>query len=58
MLNCERMCSNEAIVLSGVNRYSDYTGFGSGFKFEDLKKSEKTDISREVIAIDALHFLS
>ena len=30
---CQRMRANEAIVVSGTERFSDYKGYGYGFRF-------------------------
>ena len=30
---CQRMRANEAIVISGAERFSDYKGYSYGFKF-------------------------
>uniref|UniRef100_A0A915PYA7 poly(ADP-ribose) glycohydrolase n=1 Tax=Setaria digitata TaxID=48799 RepID=A0A915PYA7_9BILA len=62
MLLCERMSHNEAIVICGAERFSDYIGYGSSFRWRPVKKLDSFPRDRfsrlccELVAIDALPF--
>ncbi|MFH4981007.1 hypothetical protein AB6A40_007716 [Gnathostoma spinigerum] len=62
MLVCERMRRNEAIVISGVKRYSNYRGYGNTFEWLPMDQEDLTPRDRfqrihcEIVAIDALPF--
>lgn len=61
-LVCEKMEKNEAILIIGAERYSDYQGYGSTFcwKYRQRDVSSQRDalgrVMSELIAIDALNF--
>lgn len=38
MIVCERMRHNEAIIICGAERFSDYSGYGSSFRWRPRKK--------------------
>ncbi|MCP9265611.1 Parg protein [Dirofilaria immitis] len=62
MILCERMHHNEAIVISGAERFSDYDGYGSSFRWRPMEKMNSFPRDRfrrlcsELVAIDALPF--
>lgn len=35
LLFCPRMLDNEAILITGAERYCEYTGYGLTFQFHD-----------------------
>lgn len=60
-LFCECLKPNEAILITGVERYSDYTGYASTFKWNgNYEDQTQWDTSRRklctIVAIDALEF--
>uniref|UniRef100_A0A0N5AGM0 poly(ADP-ribose) glycohydrolase n=1 Tax=Syphacia muris TaxID=451379 RepID=A0A0N5AGM0_9BILA len=62
---CEKMNVDEALIISGAQRYSNYTGYGRSFKWRPLEvNSEQLLRDRfgrylcEVVAIDALSYHS
>lgn len=38
MILCERMDHNEAVVICGAERFSDYGGYGSSFHWRPMGK--------------------
>ncbi|KAL3982892.1 Poly (ADP-ribose) glycohydrolase (PARG) family protein [Acanthocheilonema viteae] len=62
MILCERMHHNEAIVICGAERFSDYSGYGSSFCWRPMVKADSFPRDRfnrlccELVAIDALPF--
>ncbi|VDO13221.1 unnamed protein product, partial [Brugia timori] len=62
MILCERMHHNEAIVICGAERFSDYNGYGSSFRWRPMEKMDSFPRDRfnrlccELVAIDALPF--
>ncbi|CAG9533606.1 unnamed protein product [Cercopithifilaria johnstoni] len=62
MILCERMHHNEAIVICGAERFSDYGGYGSSFRWRPMGKVDSFPRDRfnrlccELVAIDALPF--
>ena len=50
---CERMHSNEAILLRGVERFVGYTGYANTFKVSEGRFEERS-IPRVITAINAL----
>lgn len=59
-LTCERMLENEAIVISGFQRFSNYSGYGLALKYNGPysdplkdKKDIKGRIPRHVVGINA-----
>ncbi len=54
------MQDNEVLVIEGFERYSNYTGYASSFKFDGDHKQEalaaKARIPSQLVAMDALHF--
>ncbi|KAF7639310.1 hypothetical protein Mgra_00001272 [Meloidogyne graminicola] len=61
-LVCEKMEKNEAILIIGAERYSDYQGYGNTFCWKYRQRdalSPRDPIGRvlsELVAIDALNF--
>eukprot|EP01103_Thecamoeba_quadrilineata_P010971 TRINITY_DN2511_c0_g1_i1.p1 TRINITY_DN2511_c0_g1~~TRINITY_DN2511_c0_g1_i1.p1 ORF type:complete len:339 (-),score=35.09 TRINITY_DN2511_c0_g1_i1:551-1567(-) len=54
MLFCPAMADNEAIIISGAERFSSYRGYGTSFEFTGPHHSH-VDVSKtHIIAIDAL----
>ncbi|VDK84342.1 unnamed protein product [Litomosoides sigmodontis] len=64
MIVCERMRNNEAIIICGAERFSDYSGYGSSFRWRPRRKVDSFPRDRfnrlccELVAIDALPFSS
>uniref|UniRef100_A0A1I8EXP4 poly(ADP-ribose) glycohydrolase n=1 Tax=Wuchereria bancrofti TaxID=6293 RepID=A0A1I8EXP4_WUCBA len=62
MILCERMHHNEAIVICGAERFSDYNGYGPSFRWRPMEKVDSFPRDRfnrlccELVAIDALPF--
>lgn len=61
MLFMEKMKSNEAIIITGCERYSNYTGYGDTLKFlSDHRDTTDRDAmgrrQTEIVAIDALPY--
>jgi len=59
----ERLQDNEVLVIQGFERYSDYTGYASNFKFSGDHKYHPLDnmqgrIPSTLVAMDALKFRS
>jgi len=61
MLFCSRMRDDEAILIRGAERYSDYTGYAQTFEYvgnhddpAPLDKTGHKDI--DIICIDAVHY--
>ena len=57
----ERLQDNEVLVIQGFERYSDYTGYASNFKFSGDHKYHPLDnmqgrIPSTLVAMDALKF--
>lgn len=62
-LFCEKLQDNEVLVIEGFERYSDYSGYASSFKFAGDHKhkalaSDKSRIPSTLVVMDALHFHS
>ena len=60
-LFCEELQDDEAVLITGVERFSNYSGYASSFKWtSDHIDATPRDvygrIATEVVAIDALHF--
>ena len=55
MLFMERMDDNEAIIISGFERYFDYSGYGRSFKYTK-DYSDKSPEQNFLVAIDALYY--
>uniref|UniRef100_A0A914LEV2 poly(ADP-ribose) glycohydrolase n=1 Tax=Meloidogyne incognita TaxID=6306 RepID=A0A914LEV2_MELIC len=59
---CEKMEKNEAILIIGAERYSDYQGYGSTFCWKyrqrdvSLQRDAMGRVMSELLAIDALNF--
>ncbi len=60
-LLCEKMEDYEAIVITGVEQYSNYTGYSESFKYAGkcadpmtTKRDASGRIPRQIVAIDAL----
>lgn len=63
MLFMQKMYSNEAILITGCERYSCYTGYADSLKFsapfyDNTPKDSIGRIATEIVAIDALPFYS
>eukprot|EP00033_Pygsuia_biforma_P001931 GCRY01002153.1.p1 GENE.GCRY01002153.1~~GCRY01002153.1.p1 ORF type:complete len:667 (+),score=164.22 GCRY01002153.1:166-2166(+) len=64
LLLCERMASSDAIVLSGVARVSDYTGYASTFSFSRPtqhpvhSKDAHDRLVSEILCIDARMYMA
>ena len=60
MLFCAKMDDNEAIIIKGAERFSDYSGYGMSFqwKSDHRDKTQWDDttnsLKREIIGIDAI----
>lgn len=59
----ERLQDNEVLVIEGFERYSDYAGYASTFKFVGDHKAKplsnnRSRIPSTLVAMDALHFHS
>ncbi len=55
MFICQRIYSNEIIIISGAKQLFDYEGYSNSFKFQKIK--EKIDDKNEnVLALDATMF--
>ncbi|XP_006819631.1 poly(ADP-ribose) glycohydrolase-like [Saccoglossus kowalevskii] len=57
----ESLDNNECLVMTGCERYSNYTGYGDSFLWDGNFKDNTTRdswgrIYTEVVAIDAIHF--
>ena len=55
MLFMEKMDDNEAIIISGFERYFDYSGYGRSFKYK-ADYHEKSPEKNVLVAIDALSY--
>ena len=55
MLFCEVMADNEAIIISGYERFSQHQGYATSFKFEKDYKDEYAS-TNVLIAIDAIPY--
>ena len=57
-LLCERMDPHEAIVITGVRKYSSYTGYGESLQYAKLPEKQQHSLVDSVgstfIAIDAV----
>ena len=58
---CERLEDHEVLVIEGFERYSDYSGYASTFKFEgDFIQGDLANIRSRIpsslVVMDALHF--
>eukprot|EP01112_Ceratiomyxa_fruticulosa_P009743 TRINITY_DN2553_c0_g2_i1.p1 TRINITY_DN2553_c0_g2~~TRINITY_DN2553_c0_g2_i1.p1 ORF type:complete len:463 (-),score=100.62 TRINITY_DN2553_c0_g2_i1:1896-3284(-) len=59
MLFCERMGDNEAIIIKGAERFSQYSGYGWEFKYagdfqDNTERDEEGLTVTEIFAIDAI----
>ena len=57
----ERLQDNEVLVIEGFERYSNYTGYASTFKFDGdyIQKplaNNRSRVPSTLVAMDALHF--
>jgi poly(ADP-ribose) glycohydrolase len=56
---CAKMEENEAIIITGAERFSNYKGYGNGFKWAGPFKdntpwdSSHNCFKRKIVAIDA-----
>lgn len=62
-LVCEAMNNNEAIIITGIQKFSQYKGYREEFRYMGLivdpllgKIDELSRIPRQILAIDALEF--
>eukprot|EP00050_Salpingoeca_kvevrii_P010786 m.10398 g.10398 ORF g.10398 m.10398 type:complete len:720 (-) comp3077_c0_seq2:78-2237(-) len=61
-LLCERLSDRESVVITGAERYSNYSGYSSSLKFEgDMKdktpRSRSGFICTQIVAIDAERYV-
>ena len=59
----ERLQDNEVLVIEGFERYSNYTGYASTFKFDgdhiqQPLANNRSRVPSTLVAMDALHFHS
>ena len=57
----ERLNDNEVLIIHGFERYSDYTGYASNFKFQRDHRYTPLDKNQDrfpttLVSMDALHF--
>eukprot|EP00047_Mylnosiga_fluctuans_P014372 m.37896 g.37896 ORF g.37896 m.37896 type:complete len:632 (-) comp5473_c1_seq2:1337-3232(-) len=60
-LFCEKMSENEAILMTGAERFSSYTGYGYNFDWagdyiDPTPRDDEGRLRKDIIAIDAIYF--
>jgi len=54
----EKLNDNEALIVEGLGKYSEYDGYSTGLKYAGKHKDPGIKYNRKVIAIDAVPFSS